>query len=90
MTSANTSPGDRTAVATSLVSQFDRVVRRDGGAVVLVGVDDDVIRVGYRPGADASCDTDACVLPHLELQQLMAETLARRDASLRVVVELSE
>jgi hypothetical protein len=90
MTDGSASPPDRTAVATSLVSQFDRVVKRDGGSVVLVGVADDVIRVGYRPGVDASCDSDACVLPHVELQQLMAETLARRDPSLRVVVELSD
>ena len=60
-------------IAVALVSQFDR-----GG-----------IRVAYRPGADLECETDSCVLPHLELQQLMSETLGRRDASLRVVVELA-
>ncbi len=76
-------------VAASLVSQFDRMVKRDGGAVSLVEVRDGVIRVAYRPGVDRSCDTDACVLPHIELQQLMSETLARRDASLQVVVELA-
>jgi hypothetical protein len=76
-------------IAATLVSQFDRMVKRDGGVVSLLGVDGGVIRVGYRPGVDATCDTDACVLPHLELQQLMSETLARRDPSLRVVVELS-
>jgi len=79
--------------ATALVGQFDRMVRRDGGSVALLGVEDGVIRVAYRPGVDPDCD-DAesgqgrCALPQLELQQLMAETLARRDASLRVVVEL--
>jgi Fe-S cluster biogenesis protein NfuA len=80
---------DHMDIAATLVSQFDRMVKRDGGAVSLLGVDDGVIRVAYRPGADATCDTDACVLPHLELQQLMSETLARRDAALRVVVELA-
>jgi hypothetical protein len=76
--------------ATALVSQFDRMVQRDGGAVSLIEVADGVIRVGYRPGADATCETDACVLPQVELEQLMAETLARRDAALRIVVELVE
>lgn len=76
-------------IAASLVSQFDRMVKRDGGTVSLVDVHDGVIRVAYRPGADLTCDTDACVLPHIELQQLMSETLARRDASLQVVVELA-
>ncbi|HEX7096668.1 MAG TPA: hypothetical protein VF183_12355 [Acidimicrobiales bacterium] len=76
------------AVADALVSQFDRMVRRDGGEVRLLGVDDGVIRVGYRPGSNADCDDGACVLPHLELQQLMSETLSRRAPDLRVVVEL--
>jgi hypothetical protein len=71
-----------------LADKFDRMVRGDGGAVTLLGVTDGVIRVGYHPGADAECADGSCVLPQLELQQLMTETLARRDASLRVVVEL--
>jgi hypothetical protein len=75
-------------VAETLVRQFDQMVRRDGGAVSLLGVDDEVIRVGYRPGAAADCTDDSCVMPHLELEQLMSETLARRDPTMRVVVEL--
>jgi Fe-S cluster biogenesis protein NfuA len=86
----STPGGDERAVAGTLVEQFDRMVRRDGGAVRLLGVDDGVIRVAYAPGADVSCETDACVLPHVELQQLMAETLARRDTGLRVAVELAD
>ncbi|MCB0995893.1 MAG: hypothetical protein KDB21_12425 [Acidimicrobiales bacterium] len=73
-----------------LVKHFSRMVARDGGSVRLLAVDGTVIRVGYRPGVDLTCDTDACVLPHLELQQLMAETLARRAPELSVVVELEE
>jgi Fe-S cluster biogenesis protein NfuA len=75
-------------VATALVQQFDRMVRRDGGSVTLLGVNDGVIRVGYRIGADATCSSDACVLPEAELTQLMSETLSRRDPSLQVVVEV--
>ena len=75
-------------LATTLVRQFDRMVNRDSGSVVLLGVDDGVIRVGYRPGVDAECTGDVCVMPHVELQQLMTETLARRETSLRVAVEI--
>ena len=33
----------------------------------------------YRPGVDtAACETDACALPHAELQQLMTENLSAR------------
>jgi hypothetical protein len=82
--------GAVTGVADTLVAQFDRMVRRDGGELSLLGVEDDVVRVGYRAGVDPDCADDVCVLPHLELQQLMAETLARRDPALRVVVEVIE
>ena len=75
------------STADELVSQFNRMVSRDGGALSLLGCDGDVIRVGYHVGADPTCADGACVLPHVELQQLMAETLARRDPALRVVVE---
>ena len=78
------------SVADTLVAQFDRMVRRDGGALELLGVEDDVIRVGYRAGVDPGCADGACALPHLELQQLMGETLARRDPGRRVVVEVVE
>ena len=71
-----------------LVGQFDRMVRRDGGELSLLAVEDGVIRVGYRLGADPTCESGACVLPHLELEQLMNETAARRAAKMRVVVEL--
>jgi len=74
--------------AETLVRQFDRMVKRDGGSLSLLGADGAVIRVGYKPGVDPTCDEGSCILPHLELQQLMAETLARRAKDLRVVVEL--
>jgi hypothetical protein len=73
--------------ATKLVAQFDRMVRGDGGHLELLGVDDGVIRVGYRPGVDPTCEDGVCVLPGAELQAMMTETLARRDPSLSVVVE---
>ena len=74
--------------AETLVRQFDRMVKRDGGSLSLLGAEGEVIRVGYKPGVDPTCDEGSCILPHLELQQLMAETLARRTNEVRVVVEL--
>jgi hypothetical protein len=79
---------DISDTAETLVRQFDQMVKRDGGSLSLLGADGEVIRVGYKPGVDLSCDEGACVLAHLELQQLMAETLARRAKDVRVVVEL--
>lgn len=73
-------------IAESLVTQFDRMVRNDGGSVELLGADGGVITVGYRPGTDPACEGGTCVLPEAELQTLMAETLQRRDPSLQVVV----
>jgi hypothetical protein len=75
------------STAEDLISQFSRMVKRDGGTLSLLDFDGEVIRVGYRLGADPTCVDGACVMPYDELQQLMAETLARRDPSLRLVVE---
>lgn len=73
-----------------LVKHFSRMVARDGGTLALLGVDGKVIRVRYRPGVDPTCDADSCVLAHHELQEMMTETLARRDPELSVVVELEQ
>jgi hypothetical protein len=74
------------SVGEALVAQFDRMVRRDGGSVSLLSEDGEVIRVGYRPGADPDCADGTCTLPEAELQQLMAETLARQAPALKIVV----
>jgi hypothetical protein len=73
--------------AEKLVQQFERMVRRDGGSLALLGVDGNLIRVGYAAGADADCADGACVLPHRELEELMGEALARYDRTMRIVVE---
>jgi hypothetical protein len=73
-------------VAESLVAQFDRMVQRDGGSLQLLGTNDNVIRVGYKLGADPACEDGVCVIPEAELQELMNETLGRRDRSMRVEV----
>jgi Fe-S cluster biogenesis protein NfuA len=77
------------SLGAQLVEQFDRMVRRDGGQVTLLGVTDDQIRVGYRPGsAGPDCSDDVCVLPQHELRQLMQETLSRRSPGTSLVVEV--
>jgi hypothetical protein len=75
-------------VVEPLISQFARMVRRDGGSLSLLGVDDGVIRVGYRMGVDPTCENGVCIMPHLELQDLMNETVARRAPDMKVVVQL--
>jgi hypothetical protein len=74
------------SIGETLVAQFDRMVRRDGGSVSLLSEDGEVIRVGYKIGAEPDCVDGTCLLPEAELQQLMAETLARQSPSLKVVV----
>jgi hypothetical protein len=78
------------SAADVLVEQFDRMVRRDGGELSLLGVEAGVVRVGYRLGADPDCTDGVCVLPQVELAKLMGETLARRNPELKVVVEVVE
>ncbi len=74
-------------IATALVARFDRMVRRDGGSVRLIGVEGALLRVGYRPGADPDCREGVCVLPERELQAMIAEVLAAQAPELRVTVE---
>jgi len=62
-----------------LVSEFQRMVRRDGGSLTLLSEEPGLIRIGYRVGKPIDCDSGTCVLPHAEIQQLMSETLATRD-----------
>jgi hypothetical protein len=78
-------------IAETLVSQFDRLVRRDGGSLTLLDVQEGVIRVGYHLGTDPACVAGVCAMPYLELQTLMAEALSRRAPEMRIqVVPLSK
>jgi hypothetical protein len=78
------------SVAESLVKQFDRMVKRDGGSVTLMNVEGAHITVAYRPGIAPDCSAGVCILPHVELQALMSETLARRDPSLSIRVIVAD
>jgi hypothetical protein len=78
---------DASSIAQSLVARFSRMVRADGGIMRLLGVEGDVVRIGYKPGVDPECHDGVCVLPEAELQAMMAEVLAAQDPSLRVEVK---
>lgn len=78
---------DLTLLAPAIVSRFDRMVRRDGGAVRLIGVEGTLLRIGYRPGADPECQEGVCILPEIELQAMIAEVLAAQAPAARVKVE---
>ena len=79
------------SVAQTLVQQFDRMVRPDGGSLELIAADADVVRVRYFPGAPPDdCATGACALPGEELRQLMSEALARRAPALRLELEVAQ
>ena len=69
-----------------LVSEFQRMVRRDGGTLTLLSEEPGLIRIGYRAGKPLDCDAGTCVLPQAEIQQLMSETLASRDPNQTVEV----
>lgn len=76
------------SVAETLVTQFQKIVEADGGQLKLIAAEGGLVRIGYKPGVDPTCEEGVCVLPHLELEELMSETLARRAPDLKVKVEL--
>jgi hypothetical protein len=76
------------AVAQQLLNSFSRMVRGDGGQVEILDDAADIV-IGYRPGGPPpDCETGACVLPHVELQDMMREWMARRSPGRQVSVRL--
>ena len=73
-------------IAGQLIDNFGRIARADGGRLSLISEDERRITIGYAPGRDPECADGACVLPHLELQEMMAEWLARRAPETTVIV----
>jgi len=79
------------SVAETIVTQFSRMVQKDGGALRLIGVEGNLIRLGYKAGHDPECTDDgACVLPHVELQDMIEETLKRRAPDMKVLVQVDK
>ncbi len=77
-------------IADELVAAFARIIRMDGGDIRILDAEGAAIRLAYTPGTDEECTTGACVLPHLELQEMMREWLARRDPAASVSIRLEK
>ena len=75
-------------LAQELLRKFEHMATRDGGRLSVATVAADSIRFDYRPGSDADCSGDECVLPGAELETLLRETLARRRTDVRVAVDV--
>lgn len=75
------------SIANELVAQFGRMVRSEGGSLIVLDESDSAVRIGYVSGEDPNCDSGACVLPPAELQTMMSEWLARRAPGTTVVVQ---
>jgi hypothetical protein len=88
MPSTTSGPPDVLRIADRLVSQFDHMVRRDGGSLTVTGADDASIRLAYHPGIDPSCEDGACVLPGAELRTLMSERLHRTHPAVDLIVDV--
>lgn len=78
------------SIAQQLIDSFARIVRADGGQLSLLSEEEGRIAFGYAPGHDPECADGACVLPHVELQEMMAEWLARRAPGTTVTVRLTQ
>jgi hypothetical protein len=73
-------------LASSLVSRFSRIVRRDGGQIRLIDANGDLIRLGYRPGTNLECKEGVCIMPEAELQAMIAEVLAAEAPHIKLQV----
>ncbi len=76
------------SIAQQLIDSFARMVRMDGGELTVISEQDDRITLGYAAGHDPECTSGACVLPHLELQEMMSEWLGRKAPGTAVTVRL--
>jgi Fe-S cluster biogenesis protein NfuA len=77
------SAGDETVVI-QVVSQFDEIVKPDGGSVSFVSADDGVLRVHYAPGTNEECA--ACVMSPDALAGMIKDMVISLDPSIKDVV----
>jgi len=71
--------GDETVVD-QVVSQFNEIVKPDGGAVTLISADDGVLRVRYAPGSNEECE--ACVMSADALAGMIKDMVISLDPSI--------
>lgn len=69
-----------------VLEHFQRILKADGGELELLGLAEGVMKLRYRPGHNAQCES--CVLTPEDLKELVAEAAVRHDPSIRSV-ELS-
>ncbi len=77
---------DAGALASSLISRFSRIVRRDGGRLRLIDANGELIRVGYSPGTNPECQEGVCIMPEAELQAMMSEVLVAEAPNIKLQV----
>lgn len=75
-------------IAQELLDSFARIVRGDGGTLGIISATEARTELAYTPGIDPDCADGACALPHIELQEMMREWLARRAPGHALVVRL--
>ena len=76
------------AIGSELHTHFRRIVQMSGGDIRLLEDADDRITIGFVPGRVTACESGACVLPHVEVEEMMREWLARRAPAKTVKVQL--
>jgi hypothetical protein len=75
-------------IARQLVDSFARIVRSNGGSIGIASASDGQIIIDYMQGSEDICESGACILPHVELQDMMREWLSRRAPDCSVTVKL--
>lgn len=68
------------AVADQVVTQFNEIVRPDGGEVTLVALDAGVLHVRYAPGRNEECA--ACVMEPDALAGMMKDMVHALEPSI--------
>ncbi len=76
------SAGDETVVD-QVVSQFNEIVKPDGGSVSFISADDGVLRIRYAPGKNDECET--CVMTPDALAGMMKDMVMTLDPSIKDV-----
>ena len=76
----------REAIASQVVTQFNEIVKPDGGEVSLIALEPGVLRVRYVPGQNDECES--CVMTSDALAAMMQDMVATLEPSIeRVEIE---
>ncbi|MBJ20691.1 MAG: NifU family protein [bacterium] len=67
-------------VVDQVVSQFNEIVKPDGGSVSFVSANDGILRVRYAPGKNEECET--CVMTPEALAGMIKDMVMTLDPSI--------